>query len=39
MHGLRMLRPAEAVRMLADDPGGIRADKDFFDNNFKLLYS
>ncbi len=33
MHGLRMLHPAEAVRILAANPDGLRADKKFFTDN------
>ena len=39
MHGLRGIRPAEAVRMLAGSSGSIRADKDFFNANFTHLYA
>ena len=38
MHGLQMLHPAEAVRSLAGIPGGIRADKKFFEANLSHLY-
>ena len=39
MHGLRDLHPAEAVRSLVGDPGGLRADKNFFETNLSRLYA